>query len=40
LSTTATLGLYPVSADEPLIGNFSGTGDATMFNLPGTRLRR
>jgi S1-C subfamily serine protease len=39
-STIATLGLYPVSADEPLIGNFSGTGDATMFSLPGTRIRR
>jgi S1-C subfamily serine protease len=39
-STIATLGLFPASADEPLIGNFAGTGDATMFNLPGTRIRR
>ena len=40
IGTFATLDLYPESVDEPLFGNFAGSGDGVVYNLPGTRLRR
>lgn len=40
VSQTVTLASFPIDADVPLFGNFSGQGENRFYNLPGVKVRR